>query len=83
MSNTTETPYPMFKTVTQMAEISGIGREALRRMVNENEIDYVQIGNRRLITEKALVEWYERNKVTAKKSESQRAPIKIASRRIC
>ncbi len=71
----------MFKTITQMAEISGIGREALRRMINQNEIDYVLIGNRRLLTEKAIWDWYERNKQQASKPEGQRT-IKITPRRI-
>lgn len=76
------TIHPMFKTVTQMAEISGIGREALRRMMNNGEIDYIPIGNRKLLTDAAMWDWYERNKKSAKKPEGQRAPIKIATRRI-
>lgn len=73
---------PMFKTVTQMAEISGIGREALRRMINQHEIDYVQIGSRRLLSDTAMWDWYERNKKLAKTAEVQRATVKIAPRRV-
>ncbi len=57
----------MFKTAKQMAEMSGIGCETLRRMIKQNEIDYVQIGNRSLLTEQAMWDWYERNKKQANK----------------
>ncbi len=79
MNHEKTTIHHMFKTAKQMAEISGIGCEALRRMVNQNEIDYVPIGNRKLITEQAMWDWYERNKVPAKTPDATQSPkVKVA-----
>lgn len=54
-----------FKTIEQMSLISGIGKNTLRLLVESGEIDYIHIGNRRLIADSAIWDWYERNKVTA------------------
>jgi len=54
-----------FKTIEQMSLISGIGENTLRRLVESGKIDYIRIGNRRLIADSAIWDWYERNKVTA------------------
>ena len=45
--------FPMLKTVEQMSKISGIG-------------EYIQNGNRRLIADAAIWDWYHRAKTTAK-----------------
>lgn len=58
---------PMFKTVEMMAKISGIGENTLRNLMEERHLSYVQIGNKRLLTEADLLEWYNRNKVTVEK----------------
>lgn len=57
---------PLLKTVEQMSKISGIGENKLRELMDKGEIEYVQNGNRRLIAESAIWDWYERNKVPAK-----------------
>lgn len=57
--------YPILKTVEQMSEISGLGESKLRELMENRELEYVENGNRRLITNKAIMEWYERNKVPA------------------
>ena len=67
MSKEKKKSKPMFKTVEMMAEISGIGENTLRNLVNSKQIDYIQIGNRRLLTEDAIWQWYERTKVAALK----------------
>lgn len=54
-----------FKTIEQMSQISGIGENTLRLLIDNGEIDYIPIGNRRLIADKAIWDWYERNKFTA------------------
>jgi hypothetical protein len=54
-----------FKTIEQMSLISGIGENTLRLLIENGEIDYIPIGNRRLIADSAIWDWYERNKVTA------------------
>lgn len=59
---------PLLKTVEQMSKISGIGENKLRELMDKGEIAYIQNGNRRLIAESAIWDWYERNKVPAKNS---------------
>lgn len=54
-----------FKTIEQMSLISGIGENTLRLLIENGEIDYIPIGNRRLIADTAIWDWYERNKVIA------------------
>lgn len=56
-------PLPMLKTVEQISRVSGIGENKLRDLMDKGEIEYVQNGNRRLLTEGAIMNWYERNKV--------------------
>ena len=65
-------PIPMLKTVEQMSSISGLGSNKLRTLMENGEIEYIQNGNRRLLTNKAIWDWYMRNRVvpgcnTAKK----------------
>ena len=54
---------PMLKTVEQMSRICGIGENKLRELMNKGEIEYIQNGNRRLLADTAIWEWYERNKI--------------------
>lgn len=54
-----------FKTIEQMSLISGIGENTLRLLIENGEIDYISIGNHRLIADTAIWDWYERNKVAA------------------
>lgn len=54
--------YPMLKTVEQMSKVSGIGENKLRELMNEGCLEYIQNGNRRLIADAAIWEWYERSK---------------------
>lgn len=56
---------PLLRTVEQMSPICGIGENKLRIMMEQGEIDYIQNGNRRLLAESAIWDWYERNKVRA------------------
>lgn len=56
---------PMLKTVEQMSRISGIGENKLRELMERGELEYIQNGNRRLIADAAIWQWYERAKVAA------------------
>lgn len=58
-------PMPMLKTVEQMSRISGIGENKLRALMDSREIEYIQNGNRRLLADNAIWDWYDRNKVCA------------------
>ena len=53
---------PMLKTVEQMSRISGIGENKLRELMDKGELEYVQNGNRRLIADTAIWDWYNRAK---------------------
>lgn len=56
-------PMPMLKTVEQMSRVSGIGENKLRELMEKRELEFVQNGNRRLLADAAIWDWYERNKV--------------------
>jgi len=55
---------PMLKTVEQMSRISGVGENKLRELMEKGEIEYIQNGNRRLLADSAIWNWYNRNKVS-------------------
>lgn len=56
--------FPMLKTVEQMSKISGLGENKLRELMDNGEIEYVQNGNRRLLADSAIWDWYECHKIT-------------------
>ena len=57
----------LLKTVEQMSRISGIGENKLRQLIEDRQIEYVENGNRKLLVEAAIWDWYERNKIRVKK----------------
>lgn len=65
-------PMPMLKTVEQMSRISGIGENKLRELMDNREIEYIQNGNRRLLADAAIWDWYERNKTSISLSQEGR-----------
>ena len=63
---TSPPPYPfmpMLKPVEMMSKVSGIGENKLRSLMDNGEIEYVRNGNKRLLADSAIWDWYERNKV--------------------
>lgn len=62
---------PMLKTVEQMSKVSGIGENKLRELMDRGELEFVQNGNRRLIADAAIWDWYERAKGPAKPPAEQ------------
>lgn len=52
---------PMLKTVEEMSRYSGIGINKLRELINNHEIEFVQNGNRCLLADRAIWDWYNRN----------------------
>ena len=58
-SNPTVPVLPMLKTVEQMSRISGIGENKLRELMDSGELEYIQNGNRRLLADIAIWDWYE------------------------
>ena len=57
---------PILKTVELMSKVSGIGENKLRELMDSGELEYIQNGNRRLIADAAIWDWYERAKTAAK-----------------
>lgn len=66
-------PMPMLKTVEQMSRISGIGENKLREMMDNREIEYIKNGNRRLLADSAIWDWYNRNKVVVNMVQERRS----------
>jgi hypothetical protein len=64
---TTADILPMLKTVEQMSRVCGIGENKLRELMDGGELEYIQNGNRRLIADSAIWDWYNRVKTTAVK----------------
>ena len=54
---------PLLKTVEQMAKLSGIGENKLRQLIETGQIEYVLNGNRRMLTEASIIDWYNRTKI--------------------
>lgn len=46
-----------------MSRISGIGANKLRELMDNGELEYIQNGNRRLIADVAIWDWYNKAKV--------------------
>lgn len=65
-TNHTAPLLPMLKTVEQMSKVSGIGENKLRELMDSGELEYIQNGNRRLIADAAIWDWYQRAKRPAK-----------------
>ena len=55
--------FPMLKTVEQMSRVCGIGENKLRELMDSGELEYIQNGNRRLIADTAIWDWYNRAKI--------------------
>lgn len=64
---------PMLKTVEQMSRVSGLGENKLRALMDGGELEYVQNGNRRLIADSAIWDWYGRAKTNAKSTAAKGA----------
>lgn len=55
--------YPLFLTPEQASKISGLGINRLRQLMEEGQLEYLPVGNRRLTTVEALMDYYQRAKV--------------------
>ena len=61
---------PMLKSAEQMSVLSGIGINRLRELMDKGELEYVQNGKNRLLADKAIWDWYDRNRVIPKNSNN-------------
>lgn len=57
---------PMLMPANMMARVSGIGEATLRALMVQREIEYLQIGNHRLLSVNAIWAYYETHKTPAK-----------------
>lgn len=53
---------PMFKSVSLMCKVSGIGENTLRQLMDTGKLEYLQVGNRRLLYDSAILDYYQRHK---------------------
>lgn len=59
----TITAWPLLKTAAEMSKICGIGENRLRTMMENGEVEFLQVGSKRLLSIRAIQDYYERNKV--------------------
>lgn len=64
MKKSTEVPHKLFLTTEEASRVSGLGVNLIRRLMDEGKIEYLQNGNRRLTTIQALMDYYQREKVS-------------------
>lgn len=57
---------PMLMPASMMARVSGIGEATLRTLMAQGELEYLQIGNHRLLSVNAIWAYYETHKTPAK-----------------
>ena len=55
---------PLFLTPEQASKVSGIGVNRVRQLMDEGQLEYLLVGNRRLTTVQALLDYYDRAKVS-------------------
>ena len=63
MKKTTEFTYPLFLTPEQAAKVSGLGVNRVRQLMDDRQLEYLPVGNRRLTTVAALRDYYCRAKI--------------------
>ena len=55
---------PLFLTPEQASRRSGLGVNRIRQLMDEGKLEYLPVGNRRLTTVQALLDYYNRAKTT-------------------
>ena len=56
------TAIPLLVNAKELARISGIGENTIRHLMSEGELEYLQVGNHRLLRLEAILDYYERHK---------------------
>lgn len=56
--------YPLFLTPEQASRRSGLGVNRIRQLMDEGKLEYLPVGNRRLTTVQALLDYYHQTKTT-------------------
>ena len=68
---------PFFKTIEQMAVYSGIGENTLRELVASGEIEFIQVGSKKLLADEAMWRWYNEKKTRIKKAKEKESCFMI------
>ncbi|MCF2660756.1 helix-turn-helix domain-containing protein [Pseudoflavonifractor phocaeensis] len=55
-------PMPLLVNAKELARISGIGENTIRRLMDAGELEYLQVGSHRLLRLEAILDYYERHK---------------------
>ena len=58
----------LFWTLHECSLVSGIGESSLRKLVEDGLIDYLPVGEKKMVSKEALLRYYEAHKVKKKKS---------------
>ena len=53
----------LFLTPEQASKVSGIAVNRIRQLMDEGQLEYLPVGNRRRTTVQALLDYYDRAKV--------------------
>lgn len=65
MKKETRAAYPLFLTPEQASKLSGLGVNRVRQLMDDHQLEYLPVGNRRLTTAAALLDYYQRAKISA------------------
>ena len=55
---------PLLLTPEQARKISGLGVNRIRQLMEDGQLEYLPVGNRRLMTVQALLDYYDRAKIS-------------------
>ena len=55
----------LFLTPEQASKISGLGVNRIRQLMEDWQLEYLPVGNRKLTTIEALQDYYQRAKIAA------------------
>ena len=55
-------PMPLLVNAKELARLSGIGENTIRRLMDEGELEFLFVGNHRLLRMEAILDYYERQK---------------------
>ena len=66
----TTMPPPLLVNAKELARFSGIGENTIRRLTDAGELEYLLIGNHRLLRAEAVLDYYERHKTRIRSMRS-------------
>ena len=70
--NSITMPLPLLVTAKELARISGIGANTIRRLMDAGELEYLLVGNHRLLRPEAIIDYYDRHKTPIRSYRSNK-----------